>query len=219
MNSFGRNARSNGASRLLPPERAIDLRPTTVHDVSPGISLIILVVLFVVCYCVTKTLRTEEHPRSITVTPRSSGGRSYPFSEIQADPRFPHVRTIRTKIRGVTKRNPDGKNRQRIIRTWCNCGDALFLEREPNNPVDENAIRVRRIVSTDIPDKPRLAEQLGYLSRDLAAELAPKMDRQGFVLMAMIREITGGEDGRSLGVNIQLEEYRPAPIAHPTTTT
>src|SRR5947209_2653388 len=98
---------------------------------------------------------------------------SYPFSELQADPRYPHVRSLRTKIRGVTKRNTDGSYRQDIILTCCRCGDALFLQREPNNPVDANAIRVRRIVCTDVDDKPRLGEQLGYLSRGLAEDLAP----------------------------------------------
>jgi hypothetical protein len=133
--------------------------------------------------------------------------KSYPFSELQDDPRYPHVRSLRTKIRGVTKQNDDGVYRQDIIITCCKCGDALFLEREPNNPVDVNAIRVRRIVCTD---KPRLGEQLGYLSRELAEDLAPRMDKHGFVLFAQIIQVTGGENGESLGVNIQIEEYEPA---------
>jgi len=134
--------------------------------------------------------------------------KSYPFCELQDDPRFPHVHTICTKIRGVTKRNDDGVNRQRIIRQCCGSGDALYLDREPNNPVDRNAIRVRRIVCTDVPDRPRLAEQLGYLSRELAEDLAPRMDKHGHVLLAKILEVTGGEN--ALGVNIQIEEYKPA---------
>jgi hypothetical protein len=32
-------------------------------------------------------------------------GKSYPFSEFLADPRFPHVGSIHTKIRGVTFEN------------------------------------------------------------------------------------------------------------------
>jgi hypothetical protein len=137
-------------------------------------------------------------------------GESYPISEITADPNFSHVRSIHTKIRGVTKENHDGVNRQQIISHFCRCGDALYLIREPNNPVDSNAIQVRRIVYSDVPDKPRLREQLGYVSRELAEKLAPKMDGDGFVLIAWIMNVTGGEDGESLGVNIQIEEYRPA---------
>jgi len=137
--------------------------------------------------------------------------KSYPFSEFRDDPRFPHVRTIRTKIRGVTKWNDDdGLDRQQIIRQCCESGDALYLQREPNNPVDRNAIRVRRIVCSDVPDKPRLAEQIGYLSRELAEDLAPMMDEHGHVLIAKILEVTGHEDGHSLGVNIEIEEYKPA---------
>jgi hypothetical protein len=121
------------------------------------------------------------------------------------------MRSIHTKIRGVTKENPDGVNRQRIIRRWCHSGDALFLVREATNPVDRNAIQVKRIVysSDNREDNPRLGEQLGYVSRELAEKLAPRVDR-GSVLMAWIMEITGGEDYESLGVNIQIEEYQPA---------
>jgi hypothetical protein len=140
----------------------------------------------------------------------TGAGESYPFSEVTNDANFPHVRSIHTKIRGVTKENPNGVNRQQIISQCCRCGDALFLVREPNNPVDSNAIQVRRIVHSDVRDKPRLREQIGYVSRELAEELAPKMDDDGFVLMAWIMNVTGGEDGESLGVNIQIEEYRPA---------
>jgi hypothetical protein len=38
------------------------------------------------------------------------------------DSRFWHARTIHTKIRGVTKTNPDGTDRQEIISKWCGCG-------------------------------------------------------------------------------------------------
>jgi hypothetical protein len=139
-----------------------------------------------------------------------NSSQSYPFSEIVSDPRFPHVRTIHTKIRGVTKYTPDGTDRQSVIKHCCSSGDALYLTREPNNPSDRNAIQVYRIVYSDVPDKPKLAEQLGYLSRELAEELAPKMDERGSVLMAKITEVTGGEDYKSFGVNIEVEEYKPA---------
>lgn len=137
-------------------------------------------------------------------------GDSYPFSEIAADPRFPHVGSIHSKIRGVTFENPDGINRQQIISQCCHRGDALYLIREPNNPEGFNAIQVRRVVYSAVPDKPRLGEQLGYVSHELAEDLAPKMDSDGFILFAWIMNVTGGEDGESFGVNIQIEEYRPA---------
>lgn len=84
------------------------------------------------------------------------------------------------------------------------------MQPEPNNPVDPNAIKVRRIIYTDVPDKPGLGELIGYLSHELAEELAPRMDQCGHVLKATILEVTGHEHGHSLGVNIQIEEYKPA---------
>jgi HIRAN domain len=133
---------------------------------------------------------------------------SYPFSEVLPDPNFPHVRTIHTKIRGVSKSNPDGMSRQEIIRSRCHAGNALCLVRERDNPVDSNAVQVRRIVRME-PDKPRLGEQLGYVSRELAEDLAPLLDRGMVVMLAQILNVTG-ENRETLGVNIQIEEYKPA---------
>jgi hypothetical protein len=178
-----------------------------------GIVAFFFAVFFAVCYLIVKALRAgvESTTAPENAAPLIQSGKSYPFSEIDPDPNFPHVRSLRTKIRGVTKTNPDGANRQGIIRKWCRSGDALYLVREPNNPVDSNAIQVRRIVCADLTDRNvKLGEQLGYLSRELAEEIAPSMDEQGFVLMAKILNVTGAEYGYSLGVNIEVEEYRPA---------
>jgi hypothetical protein len=57
---------------------------------------------------------------------------------------------------------------------------------------------------------PKLGEQIGYLSHELAEDLAPMMDNHGHVLLAKILNVTGHEDGHSPGVNIQIEEYKPA---------
>jgi hypothetical protein len=69
------------------------------------------------------------------------------------------------------------------------------------------------MVCDDLPDNPQLGEQLGYLSRDLAQEFAPRMDDDGFVLIAEISNVTGGEDGENLGVNIEIAVYMPTPQA------
>jgi hypothetical protein len=183
-----------------------------------GMIALIFVIVIVIGYLLAATKREPTAVASqTTAQPIGYSGRSYPFSEITDDANFPHFRSIHTKIRGVTKENPDGVNRQRIIRQWCHSGDALFLVREATNPVDRNAIQVKRIVysSDNREDNPRLGEQLGYVSRELAEKLAPRVDRDGSVLMARIMEITGGEDYESLGVNIQIEEYQPA--KHPFT--
>jgi len=124
--------------------------------------------------------------------------KSYPFSEITPDPNFPRVRCIGSKIRGVTKRNADRSDRQEIIRKCCHPGDALCFVREPNNPFDHNAIQVRRIVCSEVPDKPRVGEQVGYLSRELAEEFAPRVDDDGFLLMAEILDVSGEEYGENM---------------------
>jgi hypothetical protein len=97
-----------------------------------------------------------------------------------------------TKIVGVTKKNDDGSKRQEILKK-CKSGDILTLKREPENKYDRNAIAVFRDT-----------EQLGYLSKTNARELAKLMDT-GKKLTATISEITGGEqDKPTYGCNIKI---------------
>lgn len=139
-------------------------------------------------------------------TPPSAA--SFRFSEIVPDPNYPCARTIHTKIRGVSHQNPDGASRQRIIRSSCHTGDALFLVRQPGNPADPNAVMIGR--ACEGADGPIRGEQLGYLSRDLASDLAPVLDRGKVVMIAEILELTGDitcTEGGNVGVNIRVEVY------------
>ncbi len=120
---------------------------------------LVFMAVIVVCYVIAKTRKggppttAPQIAASQIAAPRIAySGKSYPFSEVTNDANFPHVRSIHTKIRGVTKENPDGSNRQQIISQCCRRGDALFLVREPNNPAGRDAIQVRRIVYSDVPD-------------------------------------------------------------------
>ena len=72
-----------------------------------------------------------------------------------------HGRIIVTKAVGVSH---DG--RQEPI-AKLQMGDRIWLEREPFNRYDVNAIKVVR----------NNGEQIGYISRHLARSLAPLMDR------------------------------------------
>jgi hypothetical protein len=144
--------------------------------------------------------------------------KSFRFSEITPDPNYPHVRTIRTKILGVSHKNPCGTSRQQIIRNFCRAGDALFLVREPENPADRNAVLIGRVCQGT--DGAIRGEQIGYLSLELARDLAPILDQGGVVMFAEVLELTGdltGEDGGNVGVNIRVEEYirtaRPVSLA------
>jgi len=134
---------------------------------------------------------------------------SFPFCEIREDSSSPTpVRTIHTKIRGVSFSNPNGASRQEIIRQFCRVGDALLLMREPANPVDSNAVAVIRICrGTD--GKTEFGDLLGHLSREIARDLALHFD-QGPVGFAEILEITGDLEHRdcgNVGVNIRADIY------------
>ena len=91
-----------------------------------------------------------------------------------------------TKIVGVTF-----ENRQENIKK-IRAGEVVLLIREPNNPYDENAIAV----------KSRSGLSLGHIKRELAYELAPRLDRLGKPLEGKVLAVTGGDAGKSYGVNI-----------------
>lgn len=100
--------------------------------------------------------------------------------------------TLHTKIVGVTKRNDCGDKIQDILEEISDFADgaSLELEHEEDNSYDENAIKV--FYSN---------EHIGYINRDLAAELAPLVDDER--VEAELCQITGG-DGLSYGCNILL---------------
>ncbi len=73
-------------------------------------------------------------------------------------PEFP----IKTRLAGVTF-----GNRQHYIRNYCRMATSYFLEREPDNQFDPNAIKV--LVS-------KYKAEIGYIPKKRAAELAPLLD-------------------------------------------
>ncbi len=103
-----------------------------------------------------------------------------------------------TKLAGVTQTNADGRPRQDIIANELQEEQELFLAREPENQYDPNAIAV--ITSL-------YSETVGYLSKKVAAEIAPQIDQHQLVT-CQIKNITGVSDGdKSLGVNLLLRVY------------
>ena len=99
---------------------------------------------------------------------------------------------IRTKVRGVTHDNEDGSIRQQIIADRIG-GEVLLLVRQPHNPHDANAIAVLATSS----------EMCGYISAELAEDIAPLMD-SGMKIAAHVLEVTGGADGCYFGLNIEI---------------
>ena len=92
-----------------------------------------------------------------------------------------------TKAMGVTF-----EGRQEVVSGLVE-GQELALARDPGNPADANAIAIRT----------RAGAQVGYLRRQISALLAPRMDA-GVGYSARVLGVTGGGQGRSFGVNIQV---------------
>jgi hypothetical protein len=90
-----------------------------------------------------------------------------------------------TKVVGATDKNPNGINRQQIIK-MCTAGEKIKLIREPNNPHDVCAIGVFR----------ESGEQIGCLAKHVAAypELAYHMDIGGEV-SARVKKIIAERSG------------------------
>ena len=101
---------------------------------------------------------------------------------------------IHTKIAGVTHKNEEGRSIQRILKDLTGYDPdslELTLERELNNPYDENAIKVYCE-----------GEHIGYIKAELAKKLADLVDDG--VVSGSVSEITGGTEGYPYGCNICL---------------
>jgi single-stranded-DNA-specific exonuclease len=101
-----------------------------------------------------------------------------------------------TKIVGVTF-----EGRQSVIAGLA-AGDRIELQRRPENPFDANAIAV---CYGDL--------QLGFLRREIALRIAPKID-SGVRYTAVVTDVTGGGEGKSVGTNIRVRRMRD-PLAPP----
>lgn len=93
--------------------------------------------------------------------------------------------SFHTKLAGVTF-----EGRQEVLERLAS-GDPLRLERQPANPYDTNAIALF---------DPR-GEQVGFFNKRLAAALAPIVDA-GAEYDVEVTDVTGGLEGRSMGVNV-----------------
>jgi len=110
--------------------------------------------------------------------------------------------SFHTKIVGVTFKNDDGSDRQRIIRNLARSGELeegteLFFVPQPDNPYDSNCVLV----------KAGNGQTLGTLSREMAAKIAPQI-RQGYTFRVHVSTQTGGDIGYAYGVNIKVDRYK-----------
>lgn len=141
--------------------------------------------------------------------------RSLRLTDIEEPERSQIVSRCYAKIHGVAFTNPDGGHRENIIAARCRAGDLLYLVRELHNSHDKDAIQIRRV---EFDGKhARVAEQLGYISRELAVTLAPEID-SGTMFLARIAEITGPlERGHNVGVNIEILEAPSTAVSQSST--
>ena len=85
------------------------------------------------------------------------------------------------------------EGRQSVVATLV-VGQELTVARDVRNPADPNAIAIL----TDA------GAQVGYLRKQISAVLAPIVDSGAVRYTACVSEVTGGTDGRSLGVNVRV---------------
>jgi single-stranded-DNA-specific exonuclease len=98
------------------------------------------------------------------------------------------TRSIVTRVVGVTY-----EGRQAVVALLTE-GERVTLIREPDNPFDPNAVKVIRWDH----------RQIGYVERELARILAPRMDFYGRPIKATVKRLNGGcYPGSSLGVMVR----------------
>ena len=98
------------------------------------------------------------------------------------------TRSIFTRVVGVTF-----ENRQEVVARLSE-GERVSLIRDPDNPFDPNAVKVVRWDH----------QQIGFLDRELAKIMAPRMDRYGGTFKATVSRLTGGYyPGSSFGVMVK----------------
>lgn len=112
-----------------------------------------------------------------------------------------HGRVITTKVVGVSF-----ENRQEVV-AKLQMGDRVWLEMEPSNPYDHNAIKVCR----------SNGEQFGYLNRHLAASVHPYFTAYGHPIRGRATLLTGSRwDGYTLGCIISFKLPKTRQIKHNT---
>lgn len=142
--------------------------------------------------------------RNLAAVREFNTGAAFTFAQFQAETTSASLKVserCRTKVKGVTFRNRDGTQRETIIVSKCHEDDMLGLAREPTNRHDKDTIQIMRLVWTG-EKTISSAEQLGYISRELAVDLAPEIDA-GETYLARITALTGGGE-HTTGVNIQI---------------
>jgi hypothetical protein len=157
-------------------------------------------VLLVACLAIVAVVFREElRPRveAFLKAARESRERSQSLAaHKQAAHKAAKSRTVRVEgmVSGVTFKNPDGRDRQKLIKKLCHEGVEMTLGREPDNPRDANAVAIYIHGS-----------QIGYVPSEDAAEVARHLDAGGSATSSVLRVYGGTPEKRNLGVNFRIE--------------
>lgn len=100
------------------------------------------------------------------------------------------------KVAGVTFRNPDGTDRQRII-SKLHVGDGLRFVPEPNNPYDHMAVRVET----------ESGVQIGYVPRQYNSRIFQNLMNGYGTYKLSVSSITGGGYATSYGLNFRVQFF------------
>ena len=100
------------------------------------------------------------------------------------------IQNVKINIVGVTFKNDDGTSRQDIIKKLDN-NSIIFLEREPNNKYDKNAIKVCSLLG-----------QIGYIGKDYAEIISKMIDNDNKIFSASISNIGKYKDIYNLSIII-----------------
>ncbi len=75
------------------------------------------------------------------------------------------MQNIKLKVVGVTFTNEDTNTPRQSILAQLDTASAVFIEREPNNKYDKNAVKVMTLLG-----------QVGYIGKDYASIMCEMMD-------------------------------------------
>lgn len=112
------------------------------------------------------------------------------------------MRSLFTKVAGVSHKNRNGTARQELIKRYCIKGRRVELRREPSNQYDPNAVAVF-IVTRELLFF-RKTYQIGYLNGELAETISAEL-AEGNTVRCSVADVTGESQGwPTRGVNLSI---------------
>ncbi len=154
------------------------------------VALLIIFYPIGILYLIVKYASKTTTPQSDTSTDENSENEVSHFDLSKAE----IERDFYSKVVGVTFKNSDGSDRQKII-SKCKVGDDIIFKPVPTKQYPD-AIGVFTTKG----------KQIGHVKADLALELKEKYPTHP--MQVTIANITGGNDGTNYGCNLHIIIYK-----------